>query len=93
VNNNTPTISVENTQKHDMIESVLNTNQVLYFNPNMNYQTASFIIYNSHLYQATDVYIAGDAPPSSDAGRWQNYGAIDNSALTNLPYLATYFLP
>ena len=88
-------------QTSSIIVSALNSNQVIYFEPTMNYQTGSFVIFDSYLYQATADHIAGDAYPHSvrdpesdmiELGEgWQSFGPINNIELANIEGLATLF--
>jgi prepilin-type N-terminal cleavage/methylation domain-containing protein len=89
--------TVNSDQLAAIIPSVLTNNQVLYFEPQMGYETGSFVIYDSYLYQTTKPYIAGnDYPHSLDSldenEGWLSYGAIDNPDLVHNSDIATYFL-
>jgi len=81
----------------DIIISLLETNDVIYFEPKMGYKKGSFVIYNSELYEATSVHSVGNghprdvADPNVDTG-WKNYGPINNPELANNPDLATLFV-
>ncbi|MFT6984290.1 MAG: prepilin-type N-terminal cleavage/methylation domain-containing protein [Psychromonas sp.] len=87
----------EPTPPLDIIISLLETNDVIYFEPKMGYKKGSFVIYNSELYEATSVHSVGNghprdvADPNEDTG-WKNYGPINNSELANNPDLATLFV-
>ena len=73
-----------------IIESFLDTNNVIYFEPKMGYKKGAFVIYNSELFKATEVFFVGnghprkvDNPTTASEG-WTNYGPIDNPELTTL---------
>ena len=97
----TPEKIMEIEQTSNIIVSALNNNKVIYFEPNMNYQMGSFVIFDSYLYQATVEHIAGGAYPHSgkdlDSGMvelgegWQSLGPINNIELANIEGLATLF--
>ena len=88
-------------QTSSIIVSALNNNQVIYFEPTMNYQTGSFVIFDSYLYQATADHSAGGIYPHSgidsesgvvEVGEgWQSLGPINNIELAKLDGLATLF--
>ncbi|WP_166738831.1 type II secretion system protein [Psychromonas algarum] len=84
-----------------IIVSQLTTNEILYFEPNMEYSKGAFVIHNGYLYQATSVHSVGDGYPkiiadpttgieSAEDG-WQSYGRIDNTELINNLQLSTLF--
>lgn len=80
-----------------IIISLLETNDVIYFDPKMGYKKGAFVIYDSDLFVATSVHSIGngsprhnEVPAESDSG-WFNYGRIDNPELANNPDLATLF--
>ena len=85
-----------------IIGSALETNKVIYFEPNMSYKQGSFVIHDSYLYQAESVHLAGDGDPKtvidpdtgieSGSNGWLSYGSIDNAELANNEDLATLFL-
>ncbi len=84
-------------QAINIIVSLLETNDVIYFEPKMGYKKGSFVIYNSQLYEATSVHSVGNghprdvADPNEDTG-WKNYGRIDNPDLASNLDLATLFI-
>ena len=88
-------------QVSSIIPSTLNTNEVIYFEPNMNYKAGAFVIFDSYLYQTTRSYVAGDEPPHSgldpDSGLieigegWQSFGLVNNPELANMVGLSTEF--
>lgn len=86
----------EPTPPLDIIISLLETNDVIYFEPKMGYKKGSFVIYNSELYEATSVHSVGNGhprdvdDPNVDTG-WKSYGPINNPELANNPDLATLF--
>ena len=73
-----------------IIESFIETNDVIYFEPKMGYKKGAFVIYNSELFEATEVFSAGNGHPrdvdnptiASDG--WKSYGPIDNPELANI---------
>ena len=85
----------------NIITSALNTNEVIYFEPNMNYQEGAFVIYDSYLYKATEPYVVGNDYPHlikdpdsgviNDGHGWQSYGPIDNPKLADENNLSTQF--
>jgi len=79
----------------DIVISLLESNEVIYFEPKMGYKMGAFVIYNSELYEATAVHSVGNGHPRDvdikDSG-WKSYGRIDNPELANNPDLATLFL-
>jgi|GEM_PF-1955236 len=83
-----------------IIESFLQTNDVIYFEPKMGYKRGSFVIYNSELFQTAGPDSVGNGHPRdvnnptivSDG--WKSYGPIDNADLSNpelYPDLKTLF--
>ncbi|HEY7866608.1 MAG TPA: type II secretion system protein [Psychromonas sp.] len=81
-----------------IVESFLETNDVIYFESKMGYKIGAFVIYNSELFQATKVFSAGnghprdvDNPETISEG-WKSYGSISNPELAKNPDLATLFL-
>ena len=81
-----------------IIESFLETNEVIYFEPKMGYKKGAFVIYNSELFEATEVHSVGNGHPRDVdnptvvADGWVSYGSIDNPELANNEDLATLFL-
>ena len=81
-----------------IVESFLETNEVIYFEPKMGYKKGAFVIYNSELFEATAVHSVGNGHPRDVdnptvvSEGWKSYGAIDNPALADNPDLATLFL-
>lgn len=82
----------------DIVESVLETNNVIYFEAKMGYKKDAFVIYNSELFQATTNFSAGGGQPRNVANPtvvsdgWKSYGSINNPDLANNSDLATLFL-
>lgn len=76
-----------------IIESFLETDDVIYFEPKMRYKKGAFVIYNSELFEAKKVFFAGNAHPrdvanpSTASEDWENHGAIDNPELAKNLYL------
>lgn len=81
-----------------IVESFLETNEVIYFEAKMGYKKGAFVIYNSELFEATAVHQVGNGHPRdvdnpvAVADGWKSYGSIDNPELANNPDLATFFL-
>ncbi|MFT6927095.1 MAG: hypothetical protein ACJAZP_002724 [Psychromonas sp.] len=81
-----------------IVESFLETNDVIYFEPKMGYKKGAFVIYNSELFQATEIFSAGNGHPrdvdnpETVSDGWTSYGLIDNPELAKNPDLATLFL-
>jgi len=85
-----------------IVGSALATNEVIYFEPNMDYKKGSFVIHDSYLYQAESAHLAGDGHPKtvidpdtgieSGSNGWLSYGSIDNAELADNEDLATLFL-
>lgn len=81
-----------------IIESFLQSNDVIYFEPKMGYKKGSFIIYNSELFETIAEYSAESGYPRDVANPavvsegWKSYGLIDNPALANRTDLATLFM-
>lgn len=81
-----------------IVESLLKSNEIIYFEPQIKYKRGAFVIYNSELFQATKVFSAGggyprdiDNPALISSG-WKSYGAIDNPELVKNSDLAMLFL-
>lgn len=84
-----------------IIASSLNTPEMIYFDPKVEYNKGAFVIHDSYLYQATASYSVESAYPhtiinsgtgivtSSDG--WQSYGMIDNPELENNNDLGVLF--
>ncbi|HEY5716450.1 MAG TPA: prepilin-type N-terminal cleavage/methylation domain-containing protein [Psychromonas sp.] len=93
-----PSSDDSTSQEAAIIESFLETNDVIYFEPKMGYKKGSFVIYNSELFEATAVYSVGNGHPrdvdnpSIVSEGWKSYGSIDNPELANNEELATLFL-
>ena len=96
-------LNEQNTElANEIIVSALNTNEVIHFDPTMNYQEDSFVIYDGYLYKALATQIAGgDLPHLTnysesglwvDGNGWQGYGRIDNPKLAETEHLRTQFL-
>lgn len=71
-----------------IVESVLKSKEVIYFDPNIDYKTGAFAIYNSELFQALGNV---SSTPGTTSGAWRSYGLIDNPELANNPDLAILF--
>lgn len=77
-----------------VVPNLLNTNQVNYFESNMDYKKEAYVIYDSQLFQATKDHSLGNvqqddilAPINKDgsiASGWDNFGRIDNTDLAAL---------
>jgi len=84
-----------------VITTNLSSDEIIYFDPNIEYKEGAFVIYDSYLYQATSDYsIGNDAPqvvtdPNTDLfinhDGWQSYGQIDDADLINNSNLAALF--
>lgn len=83
-----------------IVESFLNSNEIIYFEPKMSYAQGAFVIYNSELFQATSVHLAADSYPinnedfSEPTNGWESYGLIDNPDIVSnelYPDLVTLF--
>lgn len=84
-----------------IIASTLAADEIIYFEPNKEYDKNDFVIHDSYLYQATSDYLAnGDYPriisdldgePIASDG-WHSYGQIDDPTLKNESSLASLFL-
>ncbi|MCK5818377.1 MAG: prepilin-type N-terminal cleavage/methylation domain-containing protein [Psychromonas sp.] len=78
----------------DIVVSLLNSNNVIYFEPKMGYKKGAFVIYNSQLYQATKPYKLGNGhprdvdTPNAD-GTWQSFGLVNDPALLENIQLVT----
>lgn len=81
-----------------IVESAIETNDVIYFEAKMGYKKGAFVIYNSELFQATKVFSAGNGHPrdvdnpETISDGWKSYGSISNPKLANNPDLVTLFL-
>jgi prepilin-type N-terminal cleavage/methylation domain-containing protein len=84
-----------------IVESFIETNEIIYFEEKMGYKKDAFVIYNSELFQATKVHTVGNGHPRevenstlvSDG--WQSYGPIDKidrEFLADNPDVTTLFL-
>jgi len=77
-----------------IIVSLLNSNNVIYFEPKISYKKDAFVIYNSQLFQATKPYKLGNGhprdvdTPEAD-GTWQSFGLINDPALLENAQLVT----
>ncbi|PKH02471.1 hypothetical protein CXF72_11450 [Psychromonas sp. MB-3u-54] len=68
-----------------ILESELQTNDVFYFNPKLEYKQNAFVIYNSELFESQKHFSAGSAtPPETGSGDWESHGLITNSDLAAL---------
>ncbi|MFT4837032.1 MAG: type II secretory pathway pseudopilin PulG [Psychromonas sp.] len=76
------------TPSRAIIESVLETNDVIYFNPKKRYKNKDFVIYNSELFEAKRNV---SATPETTSGDWESYGLINNKDLENDQNLAALF--
>ena len=84
-----------------IVTTNISSDQIIYFDPNIEYKEGAFTIYDSYLYQATSDYsIGSDAPQSTidpdtglfiSSGGWQSYGRIDDANLLNNSNLASLF--
>ncbi|MEL0659813.1 hypothetical protein V6255_11760 [Psychromonas arctica] len=84
-----------------IVTTNISSDQIIYFDPNIEYKEGAFTIYDSYLYQATSDYsIGNDAPQTTidpDTGLfisnsgWQSYGQIDDANLLNNSNLASLF--
>jgi len=79
------------------VESLLKSNDIIYFEPKMGYKADAFVIYNSELFQTTTVFSAGngyprdvDNPETISYG-WKSYGLIDDPELAKNPDLEALF--
>lgn len=78
----------------DIVVSLLNSNNVIYFEPKMGYKKGAFVIYNSQLFQATKPYKVGNGQPRDvdtpqADGTWQSFGLINDPALLENIQLVT----
>ncbi len=77
-----------------IIVSLLNSNNVIYFEPKMGYKKGAFVIYNSQLFQADKPYKLGNGHPRDVGtpeadGTWQSFGLINDPALLENAQLIT----
>ena len=79
----------------NIIVSLLNSNNVIYFEPKMGYKKDAFVIYNSELFQASKPYKVGNGHPRDvgvpdiDDGTWVSFGLINDPALLENVEVAT----
>lgn len=79
------------------LESVLKTNDIIYFESQMGYKEGAFVIYNSELFKATEAHLIGnDYPrdiedPSVVSEGWESYGLINNPQLAENADLVALF--
>ncbi|GLS90940.1 hypothetical protein GCM10007916_20070 [Psychromonas marina] len=76
------------------VPNLLGTEKVAHFEPKMGYKIDAYVIYDSHLYQATEIHDLGNglqrdiAPPINKQGvvaeGWDKLGRIDDPTLANL---------
>lgn len=74
------------------IANLLGTNNINYFEPQVDYQEDAYVIYDSQLFQSTTVHYSDDSlPPINSVGAvasgWDRLGFIDEE------HLATLFSP
>ena len=84
-----------------IVTTNISSDQIIYFDPKIEYKEGAFTIYDSYLYQATSDYsIGSDAPQSAidpdtglfiSSGGWQSYGQIGDANLLNNSNLASLF--
>ena len=84
-----------------IVTTNISSDQIIYFDPNIEYKEGAFTIYDSYLYQATSDYSIGNDVPQTtidpDTGLfisnsgWQSYGQIDDANLLNNSNLASLF--
>lgn len=84
-----------------IIATELSPDEIIYFDPKVEYQEGAFVIYDSALYQATSHYSIDNEPPLAvidpntglfiSSGGWQSYGPIDDTNLINNSNLASLF--
>lgn len=84
-----------------IVATNISSDQIIYFDPNIEYKEGAFTIYDSYLYQATSDYSIGNDVPQTtidpDTGLfisnsgWQSYGQIDDANLLNNSNLASLF--
>ena len=78
----------------NIVVSLLNSNNVIYFEPKMGYKKDAFVIYNSELFQAAKPYKVGNGhprdvdTPEAD-GTWTSFGLINDPALLDNVEVAT----
>ena len=78
----------------NIIVSLLNSNNVIYFESKMGYKKDAFVIYNSELFQAKKSYKIGGGHPR-DVGTpdgddtWESFGLINDPALLENVEVAT----
>ncbi|MCG6200167.1 type IV pilus modification PilV family protein [Psychromonas antarctica] len=93
---NTQLIEGELSYPVDIIISLLESNDIIYFEPKIDYKKGAFVIYNSELYEATAFHSIGKGrphdviDPNANSG-WKNYGPINNPALATNVNLTTLF--
>ncbi|WP_028863520.1 type IV pilus modification PilV family protein [Psychromonas aquimarina] len=82
-----------------IIISLLETNDIIYFEPKMGYKKGAFVIYDSELFKAARPHSAGGGhprdvlePDDPDTSGWLSYGRVDNPELVNNPDLQTLFI-
>ena len=84
-----------------IVESFIETNEIIYFEDKMGYKKDAFVIYNSELFQATKVHSVGNGHPREVdnptlvTDGWQSFGEIDKidrEFLADNPDVATLFL-
>ena len=84
-----------------IVTTNISSDQIIYFDPNIEYKEGAFTIYDSYLYQATSNFLAnGEAPyitsttnenqAIANAG-WTSHGQIDDPELKNNSHLASLF--
>lgn len=76
------------------IPNLLDSDKATYFEPKIGYKIDAYVIYNSQLFQATEVHDVGNGslrtipPPINQQGvlsdGWDKLGRIDNKALARL---------
>ena len=80
-----------------IVESFIESNDVIYFEPKMGYKKGAFVIYNSELFEATGPHSVGNGHPRDNdnptivSEGWKSYGLIDNPALAENEDLQTLF--
>ncbi|MEH6452692.1 MAG: prepilin-type N-terminal cleavage/methylation domain-containing protein [Psychromonas sp.] len=84
-----------------ILESFIESNEIIYFEDKMGYKKDAFVIYNSELFKATKVHAVGNGNPRDVTDPtllsegWQSYGhidKIDRDFLQDNPDLTTLFL-
>lgn len=71
------------------VTNLLGSNKVGYFNANIAYADEAYVIYDSHLFQASKDHFSKNMPPPSDVtgninDGWLQLGRIDNEQLAQL---------